>query len=580
MTEPVSQVLRGRVAPPAPRAAVERPLRSIRPVPGAPRAGHRDSASAAGPLELARRLSAARAFWLVVTAAVCLFAYVALFAVPINHDHAWLLYVAHRVLGGAVLYRDVIEVNPPLIVGFALAVEGAARALGLSDMVLFPVFVGLVAASALLATALLLRRLSLGDAGRRLLVAFAAFLLFPFAGREFGQREHLMFALFLPYLVLAALRAERRDISPRAAVGIGIAAGLAVALKPYFLLVLLPVELYLLATSGWRRAVRRPECLAAAAAIGLYLVGVLVLTPAYLGIAKFAWATYAGFVPEPYSWLLLNSKGALVLAAALAAVLVPGRPELRHLRRLLLLVMLGFLAALLWERKGWDYHWLPVLSAALLLLVVVLVNALRRLGERPRIATHVAAARSLAFLGIAAVMLGSAGQRARHPAPVGYYAGYPYYLPAMLELVERDAGKGPIMVLSTQLQAGFPLVNLTGIGWATRFNSLWPLAGLYPEVTGQPDPFPYHDPAHTSPAEHWLADAYVEDFLRARPTLLIVDRVGPSRAMAHFDYLQYFLRDPRFAAEFSAHYHLIALFRMYVIFQRVPTAAATARSAS
>ena len=35
---------------------------------------------------------------------------------PMKDDIAWLLYVARRWLGGRILYQDLVEVNPPLII--------------------------------------------------------------------------------------------------------------------------------------------------------------------------------------------------------------------------------------------------------------------------------------------------------------------------------------------------------------------------------------------------------------------------------------------------------------------------------
>src|SRR5882724_5233618 len=52
-------------------------------------------------------------------------------------DMAYMLYAAGRVLDGATLYRDVVDMNPPPIFGLNLAIEWVARATGLSDILLY-----------------------------------------------------------------------------------------------------------------------------------------------------------------------------------------------------------------------------------------------------------------------------------------------------------------------------------------------------------------------------------------------------------------------------------------------------------
>jgi hypothetical protein len=67
---------------------------------------------------------------------------------------------------------------------------------------------------------------------------------------DFGQREHLMLAASLPYLVLAARRAEGVPTSRVLAIGVALLAALFFALKPHFLAIPALVELYVLCRVG------------------------------------------------------------------------------------------------------------------------------------------------------------------------------------------------------------------------------------------------------------------------------------------------------------------------------------------
>src|SRR5262249_1902721 len=137
----------------------------------------------------------------------------ALGAVPVflgllNHDVAWILHSAGRVLAGERLYVDLVEGNPPLIVWLHFAPIWLARAAGTSEILAVRILVLLVIAGSLMLTGRTLRRIAPDrPAGRLLVLGVAFFVLLPMAGYDFGQREHLLFVMVLPYLFMASGRA-------------------------------------------------------------------------------------------------------------------------------------------------------------------------------------------------------------------------------------------------------------------------------------------------------------------------------------------------------------------------------------
>ena len=58
-----------------------------------------------------------------------------------NHDVAWFLYCAERILDGARYYRDWLDVNPPGISWLSVIPVALARALGVSSMLAFDALV-------------------------------------------------------------------------------------------------------------------------------------------------------------------------------------------------------------------------------------------------------------------------------------------------------------------------------------------------------------------------------------------------------------------------------------------------------
>src|SRR5690606_30677499 len=73
-------------------------------------------------------------------------------------DTAFLLYAAERLLDGARLYVDLVEVNPPLVVWLNLPLVILARVLGVSPVPVYQIAVAVLAGFSLATARLILRR--------------------------------------------------------------------------------------------------------------------------------------------------------------------------------------------------------------------------------------------------------------------------------------------------------------------------------------------------------------------------------------------------------------------------------------
>ena len=493
---------------------------------------------------------------LPVAAAMVLCGAAILFEVPANHDLAWLMYVGGRVLDGARPYRDLIEVNPPLVIYLSAAAAWVGRRLSVTS---FTAFYGLVLVLAGLSAGLcswLLARLAPVGVTRWAAAVFL-FLVVPFAGVEFGQREHLLLLLYAPYLVLAALRARRQPIPWPAAVGIALAAAIGVSIKPYFVLPWLLTEGYVAARAGLRPWLRRPDPWVVLATGAIYLAIVLLRLPEYVHLAAWGAQLYVTFGSGPLPSILVTPRTLLIGLALLVAFAVQGSDGLRDVRRLLALASVGLLLALVWQRKGWDYHWYPVLACGLLSLALLAIEA-----------TRGAAHRLAATLAMVTVCSASAVTRVADPVRRAEAELYPSQLSRMKAVVREYAAGGPILVLSTQVGAAFPLVNYAGLEWASRFNCLWFVPGLYPELGADTaTEFPYHPVARMAPAERWVLRAYAADVRARKPTLILVDSFEPDSRLRRFDPLTFLMRDSSFAAE-RRHYRKLGWVGRYLVLRR------------
>jgi hypothetical protein len=473
----------------------------------------------------------------------------------INHDSAWLLYATARYLDGARLYVDIVEVNPPLAFWLTVPPAWVAREAGLQPM---PVFVGYVVALAAISLLLVDRLLAgtheIGRESRGLALIALLVVLVPCAVAIFGQREHLMLILAMPYLILMARRIPAQPTSPGLAVSVALFAAAGLLLKPYFLLMPAVVELGLLARPRDLRRVFRPETLTLGAAALCYGLAVLWLTPAYLESAvPLALQTYGAYA-QPSTHALLFAGPLIIWLAAAVAITVRLRrrgvaPD--SLRSVLLLAGAALLVSALVQSKTWIYHLYP--AAALLAAWSFSFGFSPFTGVPDSGRGRLARNTVLVGLGAAAILV-VAGP---------YRSALTRELAAALERTRPDARS--FYAFSTNVDAAFPLVLMRDLEWPSRFPALWPLPSAV-ESSSATD-------RHAADLERigdYVVDSVVADLGAAPPDVVFVDRRERKPYFSdRFDYLGFFLRDGRFAALWS-NYEPAGQTTNFAIFRRKP----------
>lgn len=551
------------------------------PAPGsdAPAAAAAPALRLERPATRAARLADTRLF-VALLLLLGLPALVQVFLGPDDHDVAWVVYIAGRVLDGARLYVDLVESNPPLIIALNMPAAWLSRVTGISDILIAELaVVGLIAGS-LLVTASLLRQLAPGPSSallRRgfLLAAMFALAAVPASSNVFAQREHVMVVLLLPYLVASAVRATPRPLASRTAGWTGAMAGVGIALKPFFVLPWLLVEVYLATRRRVERSYLRPENVIIAAVLLGYAALVVLLTPEYLRLALLLSQVYGAFLLMPYSDILWDWRSVYVEHAVLVMLVTRPDGRTRELRRVLALATVGFMGSLLLQHKGWVYHWYPALAGATLLLGVGVLDAVRDIA-----ASRSAAARGGFVLAAIALSAMAANVGRQLQQAVFITPGAPYMrdlIAPMGELIAREAPRGSVAALSSVPFPMFPAVNHTGARWVSRFAHLWALSGPYRDQALAGPALRYHRPSEMGTAERFVYEGVVRDMVRQPPRLLFV-LTAPDGTLPHprFDYIAYFSQDPRFARAMQD-YRAIGRIGKYRVYERVATPA-SARS--
>jgi hypothetical protein len=473
---------------------------------------------------------------------------------PLKDDVAWLLYVARKWLGGQRLYEDLVEVNPPLIIWIYAVPAWLAMVLAVPPkLIAIPFFAAGLLGSAWWSACLLQGRRPLFDR-RAPVFAVIAIVLLGIPGVEFGQREHLLVAAVLPYLCLFARELDGEAEPPLAAFLAGLVAGLGCALKPPYAIALVLMEL--MAALRGRRPLRIAS-LSAGAAMGFYGLGVLLFCPAFLDKAvPLALALYGG-TDTPY-WQILTQSSRLLFGQAVVILLcwsshtlmARRSPFLRHLLLTLTAFGIGATVVFVLEGKNWFYHRLPATMVTVLALFLwsAAVVPRRPLAALRELALAPSWPRAQQFLPVPLVLASLVAF-----AVSDYDRLKPWVEAAVepgistevkLERLVRKEKVRTYIAFSEWIALGFPVVNNTGVTWASRFDSMWALKGEMWRARED----------GTAPREWPIRRWVARDFVTNCPDLAVVDMRGGTNFVGVL-----LASDSNFAQAWS-HYHQIAAF--------------------
>jgi hypothetical protein len=480
---------------------------------------------------------------------------------PMNHDVAAFLHGAGRIYEGARLYVDIYDNNPPMIYLLYLPPVALAGLLGLPVIPVFYTYLLVVICFSywlswslikiIYPTSALLTRYCL------FLVLIYLTLIYPLT--EFGQREHLLFILTLPYILAAIVRSQVKPLSPWLAGIIGILAGIGFCFKPHFLLLWMIIETYLIFGCRIPFIWRRIENLAIFSVLLIYGIYILFWISNYLQMFSLVLKTYLAYGKNPILKTLFGRFAIKMWAlAGVTMFFFKRRPQDARPAIILFLASTAFLLIALSQGKGWVYHFYPCVVTACL---VIFINTIRWLEQLPDLENRVW--RGFAGCGLVLII---------GIFFVGGYQSFQSYqkiqkssVVKMIPFVKNHAQGKPIYVITTHIIPTFPLVNHSGAQFPYKFSMLWALPGFYHDQL-ETNKIVFHSPAQMENLERWFFDTIISDLLSAPPVLLIVDQTQLTTFAQQFNILGYLSQDPRFI-QLLSRYEIIAKFDGYIIYR-------------
>lgn len=431
---------------------------------------------------------------------------IALDPLGINSDSAMYLECGRQLLEGKVPYRDFVDLNPPLIMYLSTIPNLVGRAFGISSITAFNVLVaGLVGWSGYRFHRFLRNRwLTLGALAASLVALYLRHPPPNVTGyRPFGQREHLMVLLFLPFFAVRMIRHEDpARIRRREAILVGIAAGLGLALKPHFLLLAAAPEVYWLLRRGGLRRLVDPEILAVAGvhvAYGLHFL----LVPSAMRDEYFhrwtplVWSGYDAFHATTGYLLSYAADFIAVVLVACAIAVFRRRADRRYLP--MAAMALAGLLLYLGQRKGWVYHLVPAWTGASLIFAL----ALSELAARKGLLRDLAHATLLGGLVVASVWL--VGARSSAVESIDQQV--------TREIEAHSRAGDRVVLLSTAPWPVFPALVRSGRVPGTRYLWLFEIPMLY-----------RLDPESRREADARIFSELLADLDQSRPQLIGVVR--------------------------------------------------------
>ena len=446
--------------------------------------------------------------------------------VPAEADKGWLLHVAHMALEGKRLYREIIEVNPPLIIWFYEIPVWISMHMPVRDFEALGAIGVLTSLITCFVAMRIIRHHPAFECNVNLQISCGKLLalIFIFFTTQiyFFDRDHIFFVLTFPYLLRLMPSLYEKKFSAGLKLLIGVMAAIGFCMKPHTIVIFAAIQLICAARLHSAAMLWKVENLIIGAGALLYFACIWHFAPEYVHIVMpMSWETYLSFGHKNSGWFYLPPVVVglgLIFVDFRAWYKTPFRPDVYYFMAL----CAAFLAYAL-ANAGWGYTYNPLYCIMIFTTGWMMweytwlkEDHLRRRVDARRFMYGIRgcmmvftmqAMYILAYVAIAHFSLG----QIRHPCvgkqhceSKGPYADY---------MLKHDLHAFGTISLDFSNWVG--LLNSTGTRWETRFNHLW----MMPQYI--------LEPKEEKIRHEWVLDfvgkAFAEDLERYKIPVIFLD---------------------------------------------------------
>ncbi|MGD0444812.1 MAG: hypothetical protein ABSA39_12840 [Edaphobacter sp.] len=389
---------------------------------------------------------------------------------------------------------------------------------------------------------------------------------------NFGQREHLLIILLLPYVVATATEAVfRLPFAERC--GLGVAAGIAIWFKPQDTLILVGLELFLAVRARSLRRILSPEFLSLVITCSIVLM-LVCMTPYVKVTLPLLFDTYWAFGTMSALVLVLSHGGYLLQVLVMLLACFVFHRSLRDWATSAVLVVCSGAAfyAFAIQHNDWWYHAYPHQALLLLAWAYLLADFLRPVIDKLSSDSNLRRRAVFVASGAVAVLLCSIVANLHFVATAGTHS----QIDPLDQFLAQYKPSTTVYVFSTR-EAALSSTYNEGLNWGSRFAHLWMLPAIVQNELGPeppPAPFKQLSPETKARLATLLRKQSAEDLNYWRPSVVLVEQcnVGhPCQGIEgkDFDMISWFLRSPEFAAVWS-HYERQAGIDNFAVYKLVP----------
>ncbi len=442
----------------------------------------------------------------------------------LNWDVSWLMHAAEKLLQGGSYSKDFFEFNPPMIIYLSIPPVLLTKIIPISIIHAEQMYVFLLATLILFISSKLIKHyFNHHKLLQHILILTLAicFLIVPIY--EFGQREHLMLMLIMPYILSINSRPYSSSVYLR--ISIGLLAGIGFSLKPYFLITPFLLEIYALVKTKNRLNWWRIETICIALIIVIYTGIVYLFHPDYIQtVAPLAMRIYHSGINSSWEMLYLHSGSIFCYTAILFYLLQNNHKNSED--TVFCISLIGFLLAFFWQRTYWFYHLYPAFCFALLLSTSLITQF---------ISHHFTKKSDLIFLGMFSLCL--------YTLPIYtllklYDWGLEYKKndAALITYLNNSTRDKSIYIFSTTTVYTYPAIDYAATTSASRTAFLGWIPGMIKR----------HD-TETTADKKFLLSLLIDDFKTKQPDFVFIDiQKDKPYLEGDFNYLQYFADNQEF----------------------------------